>query len=49
MGRPEWRQLTLEGLALEAGFSNRTTFFRAFTKLTGCTPSEYMAQVASYT
>ena len=45
MGRPEWRQLTLEGLALEAGFSNRTTFFRAFTKLTGCTPSEYLAQV----
>lgn len=49
MGRPEWRRLTLEGLALEAGFSNRTTFFRAFTKLTGCTPSEYMAQVASST
>ena len=47
LGRPEWRQLTLEGLALEAGFSNRTTFFRAFTKLTGCTPSEYLAQVAS--
>ena len=47
MGRPEWRQLTLEGLALEAGFSNRTTFFRAFTKLTGCTPSEYLAQGAS--
>ena len=47
MGQPEWRQLTLEGLALEAGFSNRTTFFRAFTKLTGCTPSEYLAQVAS--
>lgn len=46
LGRPEWRQLTLEGLALEAGFSNRTTFFRAFTKLTGCTPSEYLAQVA---
>ncbi|AWM32551.1 helix-turn-helix domain-containing protein [Hymenobacter nivis] len=47
MGRPEWRQLTLEGLALEAGFSNRTTFFRAFTKLSGCTPSEYMAQITS--
>lgn len=47
MGRPEWRQLTLEGLALEAGFSNRTTFFRAFTKLTGCTPSEYLAQTTS--
>ncbi|NVO33386.1 helix-turn-helix domain-containing protein [Hymenobacter lapidiphilus] len=46
MGRAEWRQLTLEGLALEAGFSNRTTFFRAFTKLAGCTPTEYLAQIA---
>ncbi len=47
MGRPEWRQLTLEGLALEAGFGNRTTFFRAFTKLADCTPSEYLAQAPS--
>ena len=42
----DWRHLTLEGLALEAGFSNRTTFFRAFVKLAGCTPTEYLAQVA---
>ncbi|WP_166648037.1 helix-turn-helix domain-containing protein [Hymenobacter sp. UV11] len=45
MGQVDWRHLTLEGLALEAGFSNRTTFFRAFVKLTGCTPTEYLAQV----
>ena len=43
----DWRQLTLEGLALEAGFGNRTTFFRAFVKLTGSTPSEYQAQLAA--
>lgn len=47
MGQPDWRHLTLEGLALEAGFSNRTTFFRAFVKLAGCTPTEYLAQVSS--
>ena len=47
MAQPDWRQLTLEGLALEAGFGNRTTFFRAFVKLTGITPSEYQAQVAA--
>lgn len=46
MVQVDWRHLTLEGLALEAGFSNRTTFFRAFVKLTGCTPTEYLAQVA---
>jgi AraC-like DNA-binding protein len=39
---PQWRQLTLEGIALEAGFNNRITFFRAFTKHTGYTPSEYL-------
>lgn len=47
MAQLDWRQLTLEGLALEAGFGNRTTFFRAFVKLTGVTPSEYQAQVAA--
>ena len=46
IGQSDWRHLTLEGLALKAGFSNRTTFFRAFLKLAGCTPTEYLAQVA---
>ena len=46
LGQLGWRHLTLEGLALEAGFSNRTTFARAFAKLAGCTPTEYLAQVA---
>ena len=45
LGQLDWRHLTLEGLALEAGFSNRTTFSRAFVKLAGCTPTEYLAQV----
>jgi AraC-like DNA-binding protein len=39
---PEKMQLTtLEGLALEAGFGNRTTFIRAVKKLTGENPSIY--------
>jgi len=33
--------MTLEGLALEAGFSSRITFFRVVQKQTGMNPSEY--------
>ena len=42
--QPDWRHLTLEGIAMEAGFNNRTTFFRAFTKLTGLSPSKYITK-----
>jgi AraC-like DNA-binding protein len=37
----EWKQLTLEGICWEIGFTSRTTFFRAFIKFTGLSPSEY--------
>jgi AraC-like DNA-binding protein len=37
----EWTQLTLEGICWEIGFTSRTTFFRAFIKFTGVSPSEY--------
>jgi AraC-like DNA-binding protein len=33
--------LTLEGLALEAGFSSRITFIRVVQKIKGMNPSEY--------
>ncbi len=33
--------LTLEGIALEAGFTSRITFFRVVQKQTGMNPSEY--------
>jgi AraC-like DNA-binding protein len=36
-----WKQLTLEGICWEIGFTSRTTFFRAFIKFTGLSPSEY--------
>lgn len=38
----EWKELTLEGLAHEAGFSSRTTFFIAFKKKTGMSPTLYL-------
>jgi AraC-like DNA-binding protein len=38
----EWKELTLEGLAHEAGFSSRTTFFLAFKKKIGMSPTLYL-------
>ena len=42
----DWRGLSLEGLSLDAGFSSRTTFFSAFKKHTGCTPSEFLSRMS---
>ncbi len=36
------RSFTLEGLAKESGFSSRSTFFVAFKKMTGMSPSQYL-------
>lgn len=33
---------TLEGLAYQAGFNSRSTFYRAFHKITGSLPSEFL-------
>lgn len=40
-----WKQITLEGLALEAGFSSRSTFFSAFKKILGKSPSQYLEEL----
>ncbi|WP_207536526.1 helix-turn-helix domain-containing protein [Desertivirga arenae] len=45
--KDDWRGMTLEGLAFEAGFSSRSTFFTAFKKCTGNTPSEYLEQITA--
>jgi AraC-like DNA-binding protein len=39
-----WKELSLEGLGKQSGFSNRTNFFLVFKKSTGLSPSEYLNQ-----
>ncbi|WP_158798241.1 AraC family transcriptional regulator [Pedobacter sp. L105] len=38
----DWEELTFEGLAYEAGFSSRTTFFMAFKKKQGMSPTIFL-------
>ena len=40
--KQERKELTLEALAKESGFSNRTTFINAFKKETGSTPAVFL-------
>jgi AraC-like DNA-binding protein len=42
---PEWKDLSLEGMAWGSGFKSRTTCFRAFVKHTGKSPSEYTKEI----
>jgi len=39
----DWKQFTLEAIALDAGFSSRNTFFNAFKKVMHITPSAYLS------
>ncbi|MFA8434918.1 MAG: helix-turn-helix domain-containing protein [Marinifilaceae bacterium] len=41
---PTKTHYTLMGIALECGFSSKTTFNRSFKKYTGTTPSQYIQQ-----
>jgi AraC-like DNA-binding protein len=42
----EWRFKTLEAIANESGFNNRTTFIAACKRATGMTPSEYLKEIS---
>lgn len=42
--RQEWKQFTIEAIAIECGFGNRNTFFKNFKQITGQTPSDYLKQ-----
>lgn len=39
----DWKLFTFEAIAQDAGFSTRNTFFVAFKKVTGMTPSAYVS------
>jgi AraC-like DNA-binding protein len=39
------KKFSIEGIAIETGFNDRKTFYRAFKKLTGLSPSEFRSNV----
>ena len=41
----EWKYKTLQGIALESGFGNRTSFCNAFKKVTGLNPSDFIREL----
>ena len=43
---PDWKNLTLEAIAAECGYSTRSTFIANFKQITGQTPSEYIKQAS---
>lgn len=43
---PHNRQFTILSLAFDCGFNSKTTFNTAFKRITGCTPSQYLKQIA---
>jgi AraC-like DNA-binding protein len=43
---PQNRQFTILSLAFDCGFNSKTTFNTAFKRITGCTPSQYLKQIA---
>ncbi|AQG81983.1 hypothetical protein AWR27_23405 [Spirosoma montaniterrae] len=45
LDKNEWKHKTLEALAQESGFTNRTSFITAFKKHCGKTPSDYIRTI----
>lgn len=42
MNMPEYRSLTLYGIAQQCGFKNKSTFFKVFKEITDTTPKDYI-------
>lgn len=42
---PEFKNLTIEGIASDCGFNSRSTFFYVFKKHTGLTPSSFIEEL----
>jgi AraC-like DNA-binding protein len=42
LSNPGWKNLTLEAIASDCGFSSRSTFINNFKQITGQTPSEFI-------
>jgi AraC-like DNA-binding protein len=41
LSNPEYSNYTIVAIGLEAGFNSKASFYRAFRKFEGMTPSEY--------
>lgn len=41
LNNPEYKHLSLLGIALESGFNSKTTFNRVFKQVMGVTPTEF--------
>jgi len=41
MSNPKWKNISIEGIALDSGFNDRSTFYRVFKKTTGFSPTDF--------
>lgn len=44
LGKPEYKNLTIAGIANETGFKSKASFYKFFRKEYGMTPTEYLAK-----